>query len=139
MTMRYHWGLGIGHTYSHSRDIRSHQYSTPPPVDPPETSPDQEICSPLSVDPPQISHGQDIRYSTPSSAEPPEIEEALPPATGDLLAEVEAENDSELCDSDQEDEDYSDSGATSSDSDEGENSETDDDEFLEIYDTYNSD
>lgn len=27
--MRYHWGLGIGHTYSHGQDIFSHQHSTP--------------------------------------------------------------------------------------------------------------
>lgn len=26
--MRYHWGLGIGHTYSHDRDVRSQKYST---------------------------------------------------------------------------------------------------------------
>ncbi|KAF8956820.1 hypothetical protein BDZ97DRAFT_1763402 [Flammula alnicola] len=26
MTMRYHWGLGIGHTYSHGRDNRTQQY-----------------------------------------------------------------------------------------------------------------
>lgn len=28
--MRYHWGLGIGHTYSRSQDLRSQQ--TPPIV-----------------------------------------------------------------------------------------------------------
>lgn len=27
MVMRYHWGLGIGHNYSHGQDIRSQQYS----------------------------------------------------------------------------------------------------------------
>ncbi|KJA21682.1 hypothetical protein HYPSUDRAFT_111821, partial [Hypholoma sublateritium FD-334 SS-4] len=30
MMMRYHWGLGIGHTYSHGREVSSHQDSTPP-------------------------------------------------------------------------------------------------------------
>lgn len=29
MTMRYHWGLGVGHTYSHGRDVRSQQYAAP--------------------------------------------------------------------------------------------------------------
>ena len=31
MLMRYHWGLGIGHTYSHGRNIPSQQYKIPPP------------------------------------------------------------------------------------------------------------
>lgn len=26
--MRYHWGLGVGHTYSHGRDVHSQKYST---------------------------------------------------------------------------------------------------------------
>lgn len=155
MTMRYHWGLAIGHTYSHSQDIHFQRYSTPTPADPPETSPDQDICPTPSIDPPEISdgqdvrstpsvhppessHDQDIRYSTPSSADPPEIE-ALPAATGGLPPEVETDGDSELSDSDQEDEDYFDSDAGSSDSDVSENSDTDDEEFLEIYETYHSD
>ncbi|KJA13341.1 hypothetical protein HYPSUDRAFT_209627 [Hypholoma sublateritium FD-334 SS-4] len=29
MTMRYHWGMGIGHIYSHGRDINSNQNLTP--------------------------------------------------------------------------------------------------------------
>lgn len=28
MAMRYHWGLGIGHTYSHGRDVYSQQGPT---------------------------------------------------------------------------------------------------------------
>lgn len=30
MTMRFHWGLGIGHSYSHKRDIPSQKYSVSP-------------------------------------------------------------------------------------------------------------
>lgn len=36
MAMRYHWGLGIGHTYSHGRVTRFQQYSIPLSVDEPE-------------------------------------------------------------------------------------------------------
>lgn len=31
--MRYHWGLGIGHTYSHGRDVRSQRYPAPTTAD----------------------------------------------------------------------------------------------------------
>lgn len=33
--MRYHWGMGIGHTYSHDQDLQSQRVSSPPANDSP--------------------------------------------------------------------------------------------------------
>ncbi|KJA15800.1 hypothetical protein HYPSUDRAFT_148660 [Hypholoma sublateritium FD-334 SS-4] len=43
MTMRYHWGLGVGHTYSHGRDVRSQQYSAPAEGEDPKVAKDPEV------------------------------------------------------------------------------------------------
>lgn len=36
--MRYHWGLGVGHAYSHDRDVLSQKYSTTGPEEDPSGS-----------------------------------------------------------------------------------------------------
>ncbi|KJA12845.1 hypothetical protein HYPSUDRAFT_210068 [Hypholoma sublateritium FD-334 SS-4] len=40
MVMRYHWGLGIGHTYSHGVVAGFQQHPIPPSVDEPEEADD---------------------------------------------------------------------------------------------------
>lgn len=112
MAMRYHWGLGIGHTYSHGRNVPSQQYSeSSASVTPTHESEDFEASPDLSSSTqanPIIPSEDDDSDAT----EPPDSE-AEDPGT-----------------------DYNDAVY---DSDAPEASDVDDDELLEIHDTYHSD
>lgn len=72
--MRYHWGLGIGHTYSHGQDIRSHQYSKSLPIHVPEDIAQNpfEISTqaPITIPMATIAEDGQDSDSEPQNAEP---------------------------------------------------------------------
>lgn len=114
--MRYHWGLGIGHTYSHSRNVD---------------------CQQLSADSPNEADGveEEDHSDTPT--------EAIDISGG---AAAEKPNEDDKCLQDSEPEDMGDAdvdSAVSSDSDASTSndgssydSDEDDEERLELYHTY---
>ena len=63
--MRYHWGLGIGHVYSHGKDIQSQQDPIALPIDDAENAED-ELPEPVCSGPPE-QHG--------SGAEDPNVDD----------------------------------------------------------------
>lgn len=83
--MRYHWGLGIGHVYSHGKDIRSQQVPTALPIDDAEDAPD-ELPEIIHTTPPE-QHGSD--------AEDPGVDESDSSASD----EDDDENDEEFSES----------------------------------------
>ncbi len=43
MTMRYHWGMGIGHMYSHGQVVHSQQYSAPVGEEDPDIAQEEAV------------------------------------------------------------------------------------------------
>lgn len=121
MTMRCHWGLGIGHVYSHGRDMPSQQHPSPPPIENPEDIDDGPI--------PPANNPEDIEDGPPLINNPEDVEDG-PPESGRSTP-------SEPQDSDPEDQDVDSDDEASADTSEG--FDGDDDDYLEIHDTYNSD
>lgn len=109
MVMRYHWGLGIGHTYSHDREISSKQHLKPASDD----NPDPEEAELTST----LGH--------------------ITAATGGAQGEDQSDDsDSSESEPEKKSEDTRDpdSDDTATGSDEGEGS--DGDSSLELYETY---
>lgn len=127
MAMRYHWGLGIGHVYSHGKEDHSQQSSTAP-----STSGNEN--------PSDISHTAQNADGAPGDNvkenEAEEDSEELNASEGrlevsrvgqDIIGGAGVDNTEEL-----------DSDASTTDSDEGLTSDEEDEETLELYDTYQS-
>lgn len=128
MVMRYHWGLGIGHTYSHIRDIPSQQY-----------------LAPLSDK--NLEAAEEIPCESGSSAPA-----AVDASAGNEIDDVPEPNDQDQDDQDdqdpedredQEDQDLDcdsgEAGCDASDDSDGDYSDRDDQELLELHETYHSD
>ena len=77
MTMRYHWGLGVGHTYSHHRDVRSQQYSSPIIAEGPEVI-QGEILQPGHVDAVATADIHTQQHLDPIIVEDPIIRQEIP-------------------------------------------------------------
>ncbi|KJA27429.1 hypothetical protein HYPSUDRAFT_130944 [Hypholoma sublateritium FD-334 SS-4] len=157
MAMRYHWGLGIGHTYSHKQNIPSQQYSAPlPGAEDPDAA---EAASRGTADPTANDEHDDIsrpRDDVPEPLDPDALDpDALDPdafdpnALGPDAPSIEPEAQGRDCDSveaetsdDSSDERHSD---REDDYDERHSDRDDDcdeqysDRDDELYDTYYSD
>lgn len=159
--MRYHWGLGIGHTYSHGRDVHSQQYSAP------TSAQDPEVTQPKT--PPDGSQRTHANLEKPNTEEEPEHEIELddseaehqivapeilcdgsPKISADLeLPNVEEKQEEEMephdsgaghrdGDLDSHSEDSGSASDDESDMSQSDDQENDED-FLEMYETYHSD
>lgn len=126
MAMRYHWGLGIGHTYTHGR-------TTPSQPEDPEALPTPN-CSTQSNSG-SIRAEEDngdimgLRGSELKDLEAPPTPSCPTQSNSGFRAE----------DDDGEDPDADDDDAASNLGSLEERSDRDDDAFLELYDTYHSD
>ncbi|KJA18172.1 hypothetical protein HYPSUDRAFT_205550 [Hypholoma sublateritium FD-334 SS-4] len=126
MVMRFHWGLGIGHTYSHGK-ARSHDGSTTP------TSPSPSSDGGQDSDIEEVE--QDSEDDDALDPQEPEINDAaLDPQQPEMddatLEPQEPEMDDEDVDSD---------ATESHPFSEGRDSDGSDDEYLELLDTYGED
>lgn len=113
MAMRYHWGLGIGHTYSHGQSCQSQQYSAPIPES------DQEPEFP------------DLEEINEPNLEPE-------PVGLDLQLDEDAECGSAEDDSDSDSDCGSSSGSDNDSCHSESQSDSADEDMMELYDTYNS-
>lgn len=160
--MRYYWGLGIGHKYSHGLDIRSQQ-SAETPTNPMPDGGEAEDSTPAGGSPTldkdaARSHMNDSDYESQDFETLPnpmpndeEAEDAIPansPTTRDKDAaerEMAHDSDGETQDSDSESQDTIDFDGTDLDSDLDSNDRSSSDEDLdkehdlEQYDTYEAD
>ena len=156
MAMRYHWGLGIGHAYSHGKEDHSQQSTTSPSTSG-EKNP-SDILTSAQENPSDIStsgeeNSSDI--STSGKENPSDISHTAQnpdEAPGNNVKEIEAEEEEqnesegrlEVSSASQDTggvgvgnaEEY-DSYASATDSDES-ISDEEDEEILELYHTYQS-
>ncbi len=140
MAMRYHWGLGIGHKYSHDQEIYSQKYSAAPPSS--DAKIVEEVPCQANNDPPAPASDAEKDPSLLSSGQSTEV---LPAPSLEVRSSilVPADSLSEKHDPELEDEDQDYESAESdhnSDSDSSSfSSDADDEETLELYETYHLD
>lgn len=137
MVMRYHWGLGIGHTYSHSRDIPSQQY--PAPLFDKNLEAAEEVpcesgnSAPAAVDTSAGDENDNV----------PEPNDQDPEDPGDQEDQEDQEDQDPEDREDQEGQDLdcdsAEAGCDASDDSDGDYSDRDDRELLELHETYHSD
>ncbi|KJA13591.1 hypothetical protein HYPSUDRAFT_151446 [Hypholoma sublateritium FD-334 SS-4] len=142
MAVRYHWGLGIGHIYSHGRNTPpqhpSTTFSAHEPEDP-EALPNPSCSTPSNSgfraedDDGDKLHGSELDDPDAAPGEAASDEAAPGKVTSAEVASDEVASDEAAFD-----EAASDEAASERDSLE-ESSDRDDDTFLELYDTYYSD
>lgn len=128
--MRYHWGLGIGHKYSHKRDISSQQYSISPSGKEPEVT---EVAGAADA------AGTAEDAGPADDAGPAGVTGVVFQAAADPIAHNEQVDACDEVEPEDQDLDYEGAEADSGDDYDGRNSNRDDEEELELYDTYNSD
>ncbi|KJA18100.1 hypothetical protein HYPSUDRAFT_145489 [Hypholoma sublateritium FD-334 SS-4] len=162
MAMRYHWGLGIGHTYSHGRSVPSQHDSDTSEALPKPSCPTQSNSGSRAeesdgdvvklrsseLEDPEVLRKPSCSTQTNSGIQAEEVDgnrtelrgselegpEALPKSTPSNSSVRAVDDDGEREDPDA---DYEDA-ASDVDSFE-ERSDCDDEAFLELYDTYHSD
>lgn len=154
IVMRYHWGLGIGHTYSHGKDLRSQQYLENLPIHTLEDVPEADVESAgqnselekgSDVDSPMADiepigqnselEGQGSDISDPVAGGP---EADVPEAEIEFI-EPNSEPEGQDSDIDGTDSELSSSESDSTEDDAQYNSDEIDSDCLDMYDTYGSD
>lgn len=159
--MRYYWGLGIGHTYSHGQDIQS-QHSSETPADPisndmehghaadspPRDNSELEVTGGLETD--ETSGTEPIPNNTEAedsdSVDSPTIssvtQNEVTGRQGDSDDDASEEEVQDFNSEDQDmDNDYDNSDGCNSDENDDNNSDHSDEHSsdLELYDTYEVD
>ena len=70
MVIRYHWGIGVGHTYSHRARHDTHAQSSPCSQD--DAAEDQSLDTPNAIDN-TGGENSELEGESPSVGEPPEL------------------------------------------------------------------